>query len=118
MRSRHPHFFGNKGPTTSEEALEQWERIKREQKSDRTSVVDGIPARLSALSRADIVLKRSKHQMKIRENRSLNAESEADLGHLLLEIVYSARVNGLDSERALRAAIRELEVKIRSEERA
>jgi len=118
MRSRHPHVFGNKGPTTSDEALEQWERIKREQKSDRTSVVDGIPARLSALSRADIVLKRSKHQMKIRENRSLNAESEADLGHLLLEIVYSARVNGLDSERALRAAIRELEVKIRSEERA
>ncbi len=118
MRSRHPHVFDNKGPTTPDEALEQWERIKREQKRDRKSVMDGIPARLSALSRADLVLKRSKHPLKIRENRSLNAESEADLGHLLLEIIYSARANGLDSERALRAATRNLEVKIRSEERS
>ena len=118
MRSRHPHVFGNKGPTTPDEALEQWERIKREEKRDRKSVMDGIPARLSALSRADLVLKRSKHQLKIRENRSLSAESEADLGHLLLEIIYSARANGLDSERALRAATRNLEVKIRSEEQS
>jgi XTP/dITP diphosphohydrolase len=43
-------------------------------------------------------------------------ESEADLGKLLLAIVASARSLGLDPERALREATRELQAEIRSQE--
>ena len=43
-------------------------------------------------------------------------ESEADLGKLLLAIVASARSVGLDPERALREATRELQVEIRASE--
>jgi XTP/dITP diphosphohydrolase len=43
-------------------------------------------------------------------------ESEEDLGKLLLAIVASARAVGLDPERALRQATRELQVEIRASE--
>lgn len=118
MRSRHPHVFADLKSHSSDEALEQWERIKREQKKDRTSSVDGIPQPLSALSRADSLLKRSKYNLKLRGKKTPIGESEMELGNLLLEIVFSARSKGFDSERALRAVTRDLERKIRSEERA
>lgn len=41
---------------------------------------------------------------------------EEELGPLLLSIVASAKANGLDSERALRTALRELQQKIRDHE--
>ena len=43
-------------------------------------------------------------------------ETEEDLGRLLLAIVASSRAVGLDPERALRQATRELQVEIRSSE--
>jgi XTP/dITP diphosphohydrolase len=43
-------------------------------------------------------------------------ESEEDLGKLLLAIVASARSLGLDAERALREATRELQAEIRAKE--
>jgi XTP/dITP diphosphohydrolase len=43
-------------------------------------------------------------------------ESEDDLGKLLLAIVASARAVGLDPERALREATRELQAEIRASE--
>jgi XTP/dITP diphosphohydrolase len=43
-------------------------------------------------------------------------ESEDELGPLLMAIVASARAQGLDSERALRAALRELQIDIREAE--
>ncbi|MDZ4044378.1 MAG: nucleoside triphosphate pyrophosphohydrolase, partial [Rhodoglobus sp.] len=45
-----------------------------------------------------------------------NVQSEDELGPLLLAIVASAKANGLDSERALRAALRDLQGEIRSHE--
>ncbi|MEO0060852.1 MAG: hypothetical protein RL343_470, partial [Actinomycetota bacterium] len=42
--------------------------------------------------------------------------NEAELGAILLAIVSSARAAGLDPERALRGAVRELQVEIREVE--
>jgi|GEM_PF-6895739 len=43
-------------------------------------------------------------------------ETEDDLGKMLLAVVSSARTAGLDPERALREATRELQVEIRQAE--
>jgi XTP/dITP diphosphohydrolase len=50
------------------------------------------------------------------EQPAIPMESEDDLGKMLLAIVSSARTVGLDPERALREATRELQVEIRQAE--
>ena len=47
---------------------------------------------------------------------AVNVTSEDELGPLLLAIVASAKANGLDSERALRTSLRELQAEIREHE--
>jgi XTP/dITP diphosphohydrolase len=48
------------------------------------------------------------------EHPAIPMDSEDDLGKLLLAIVASARSAGLDPERALREATKELQVEIRA----
>ncbi len=55
MTRRHPHVFGDRVVADSREALAQWEQIKHEEASgkDRAgSALDGVPAALPALLRA------------------------------------------------------------------
>jgi MazG family protein len=54
MIRRHPHVFGDKKLKTSQEVLQNWEKIKQEQKKpeELTSVLDGVPPRMPALLRA------------------------------------------------------------------
>uniref|UniRef100_UPI0020286ED7 MazG family protein n=1 Tax=Actinotalea sp. C106 TaxID=2908644 RepID=UPI0020286ED7 len=67
LRRRHPHVFeveepgrGGSGeaPVGSEDQHARWERIKKTEKN-RASVLDGIPAGLPALARAQKVLGRA-----------------------------------------------------------
>ena len=53
---RHPHVFGKKKLASAEEVSGQWERNKREEKPERESVLEGIPASLPALLRAEKVI--------------------------------------------------------------
>jgi len=56
MIRRHPHVFGDEHAADSEEVLRNWERIKKAEKAERgerrPSVLDGLPAGLPALARA------------------------------------------------------------------
>ena len=45
---RHPHVFADATAATSEEVLKNWERIKRGEKPERASVLDGVPHALPA----------------------------------------------------------------------
>jgi tetrapyrrole methylase family protein/MazG family protein len=49
--SRHPHVFGELDPATPEEMATNWEALKKTEKH-RSSVTEGIPAALPALSLA------------------------------------------------------------------
>ena len=40
---RHPHVFGPNRLPNSEAVLKQWDVIKREEKQERESILDGIP---------------------------------------------------------------------------
>ncbi|MFX8840839.1 MazG nucleotide pyrophosphohydrolase domain-containing protein, partial [Acinetobacter baumannii] len=56
MIRRHPHVFGSESARTPEEVLVLWTAAKAAEKRERTSVLDGIPAGLPALARAQKVL--------------------------------------------------------------
>jgi tetrapyrrole methylase family protein/MazG family protein len=49
---RHPHVFGENKLSTSDAVLRQWDAIKRSEKQERKSIIDGIPRTLPALAKA------------------------------------------------------------------
>lgn len=59
MVRRHPHVFGDKTVRNSDEVLENWEEIKKqEKKASKLSPLKEIPPELPALTRATKVLKK------------------------------------------------------------
>lgn len=61
MVRRHPHVFGDAVATTPEEVLVHWNAAKAAEKRERRSVLDGVPAGMPALARAQKVLGRAAH---------------------------------------------------------
>src|ERR1700747_2994428 len=49
---RHPHVFGDTKLATSDAVLKQWDAIKRGEKTDRESALDGVPRGLPGLAKA------------------------------------------------------------------
>ncbi|MEJ3743857.1 nucleoside triphosphate pyrophosphohydrolase [Actinomycetes bacterium KLBMP 9797] len=114
---RNPHVFADNGATTLEEITENWERIKRAEKS-RESAMDGIALAQPALALAAKVLQRA-------ERAGVTApvppepptvETEDELGAALLAAVAAARTRGLDAEAALRRAVLAHAAKVREAE--
>lgn len=58
MIHRHPHVFGDAAVDGAAEVVVNWERLKRAEKSERLSVLDGVPRALPALAFAQGVQKR------------------------------------------------------------
>ena len=118
MIGRHPHVFGDAVADTADAVMESWDRLKTVEKPHRTSVLDGIPQGMPALALADKLLGRA-HKVGLLDATppgAINVTDEDELGPLLLAIVASAKANGLDSERALRTALRGLQAEIREHE--
>jgi XTP/dITP diphosphohydrolase len=118
MIGRHPHVFGDAVADTADAVMESWDRLKTVEKPHRTSVLDGIPQGMPALALADKLLGRA-HKVGLLDATlpgAINVTDEDELGPLLLAIVASAKANGLDSERALRTALRGLQGEIREHE--
>jgi len=118
MIGRHPHVFGDTTAETADDVMAVWDDLKQTEKPHRTSVLDGIPQGMPALALADKLLGRA-HKVGLIDATlpgAVNVTDESELGPLLLAIVASAKANGLDSERALRTALRDLQSEIREHE--
>lgn len=118
---RHPHVFGNVEVSSTKEILDNWEQIKQEEKTHRTSVMDGISKSQSALMSAQKISKKAvKVGFEWPDEKTLyecvfsefkefeeackkqNKEhSEEELGDILFAIVNLARWNKIDAEQAL-----------------
>ena len=124
MMGRHPHVFGTEdelakfAAKTGEDVMVNWDDHKKKEKPHRESVLDGIPQAMPALALADKVLGKAEKIGLLDGNAPgpFNVTSESELGAIFLAMVTSARSAGLDSERALRSALRELQVEIREVE--
>lgn len=121
LKHRHPHVWGARPVERTEEVLQRWEELKRQEKGAERSVLDGVPTALPALQQADTYSRRairvgfdwaeaSGVAEKVREEMSeVEAagnleEQEAELGDLLFAVVNWARWLGVNPETALRKA--------------
>lgn len=115
MVARHPHVFGDAVAETADDVVAAWDRLKSVEKAHRTSVLDGIPQAMPALALSDKLLGRAAKAGVDRAQREVPA-TEEELGEQLLGMVAGARAAGLDSERALRGALRRLQGDVRAAE--
>lgn len=118
---RHPHVFGDVSVKDAGEVLMNWEAIKRAEKKDRKSVLDGVPKDLPALMSAyklqnkaskvgfdwpDIEPVWDKLTEEIRELEEATMEKTPDhmveeMGDVLFTLVNLARFLKIDPELAL-----------------
>jgi len=129
MVRRHPHVFSDGTASTAGEVLEQWEKLKREERDATAAVpgsaLDGVPKELPALLRAQRLQDKASRAgfdwpeisgviAKVQEELDeLNAaiqgsapgEVELELGDLLFSLVNMARFLNLSAEDALRKTI-------------
>jgi len=116
MVRRNPHVFRPDGslqdsfPATVQEIVLAWDTVKKAEKPERGTVIDGVPAALPALARTHKLLDRAERAALPAPSSTAPLpavpDSERELGELLFGIVAAARSGGLDAERALRAANR------------
>jgi len=124
MVGRHPHVFGDAVADTAADVNRRWDELKKVEKPGRNSVLDGVPQAMPALALADKLLgKAAKLDVTVPVAQAVAAgtddfASEEALGAALLATVAAAQANGLDSERALRGALRELQARMRAAEQA
>jgi XTP/dITP diphosphohydrolase len=94
---RNPHVFAGEEVAGVDEIIENWERIKREEKS-RDSSMDGIALSQPALALAAKVLSRA-HRAGV---AVAPPAVDEPLGAALFALVEQAQAAGLDAEAALR----------------
>jgi len=115
--ARHPYVFSE--AEVPADLMSSWERAKAAEKH-RTSALDGIPQRLSALSRAHKVIGRAaSHGIELPPPAPAVAELDAaELGAAFVQLAQRAVDLGLDPEQLARGAVRQVEAQIEAIEQS
>ncbi len=129
---RHPHVFGKGASRKIADINRKWEELKRQEKPERKSTLDGLPKSLPALLRAQRMHEKiSKHRKTKRDlklekeleklwksfQRSLadgsKKKKEKSAGEFLLTFAQLAQSTGIHAEMALAEASSKFEKKFR-----
>lgn len=111
---RHPYVFSD--VEVPGDLLGSWEQRKAAEKG-RTSVLEGIPTRLSSLARATKIVSRARsREVALPLPSTPVAEDELRAG--LLDLVARAQASGLDPDQAMRDVVRDLEARVVTAEKA
>lgn len=138
MIRRHPHVFGKKRVSGSEEVIQNWHKIKLDENkaSRRSSILDSVPVKLPALMRAYRVSERAAKSgidwtdisgflREVEENlnglktalmRQDKAHLAIEFGELLFNLVNAARVAKIHPETALAVSVRKFEKRFKEME--
>ena len=136
---RHPHVFGDVSVNSSGEVLRNWEAIKQTEKGKKPdrSAIDGVPATLPALLKAQRVQSKAarvgfdwevasgateKIAEELSELREAVAEGDRtkmtdEMGDLLFSVVNYCRFIDVDAESALEGANKKFSRRFREVER-
>jgi MazG family protein len=118
---RHPHIFGSKKVKDAVEVMHNWEALKREERDEGASVLEGVPKAMPALAYAHEISRRAvrvgfewpdvggvidKLLEEVGEIKKAESQQEKarEFGDLLFTLVNYARWEGIDAESALREA--------------
>jgi tetrapyrrole methylase family protein/MazG family protein len=119
---RHPHVFGDAVAKTPEAVVDQWEELKREERSGQSALA-GIPVTLPSLARAQAMQRRASGagfawervkqawqalEEELRELRETNTREERreEVGDALFALAGLAGWLDVDAEEALRSTCR------------
>lgn len=138
MIRRHPHVFGAEKVNTSEEVVQNWQKIKRAEKKSaaKQSLLDSVPAKLPALLRAyrisdrvaktvfddtDIESNLKNAQGALDELKSVLGNGDKNLaaeqiGNLLFAVVNLARIGKIHPETALARSVKRFEQRFKKME--
>lgn len=122
---RHPHIYGDVQAGSSDEVLQNWERIKQREKDGNKTVLSGVPSALPALIKANRIQEKARNvgfdwenkedvwekvkeeiaevekEIKTGSLESNHANIEAEFGDLLFAVINASRLYGVDPENAL-----------------
>ncbi len=115
---RHPHVFGDIKTNNVNTILDNWEKIKKQEKPHRKSILDGISKSQSALMTAQKISKKAvkvgfeweneeqlkdciKSEFEEFDRAKTQEEKEEEFGDILFATVNLARRNKLDAEQCL-----------------
>lgn len=127
---RHPHVFADVVVSGAADVERNWEALKQAEKSDRLSVLDGIPKSLPSLARAAEIQKRMRKagfewptraeaEAKLAEelaelqDAATPEEAAAELGDVLFVLTGLGAWSGVDAEEGLRATNAKVEARFR-----
>ena len=133
---RHPHVFGNTQVNSTQDIIDNWDLLKKEEKTDRKSAMDGISKSQSALMSAQKISKRAVKQgfewpsekslyecinsefeeFKEAEQENDKEHMEEEMGDIFFAIVNLARWNKIDAEQALLKANKKFMARFRKME--
>ena len=135
---RHPHVFGTAAADTSEEALVNWEALKRQEKGQQTTAdaMDAVARSLPALWRADKLQSKAaragfefadvsgaldkldEETRELREAAERGTNFSEELGDVLFAAVKAGRFLSVDPEDALNATCEKFIARFRRVEEA
>ncbi len=118
---RHPHVFGDAKVSSTKDILDAWDRLKKEEKTNRKSILDGISKSQSALMSAQKISKKAikvgfewdsveslkkciqSEYKEFEEAVALNDSDkmEDEMGDIFFATVNLARWHKIDAEQAL-----------------
>jgi MazG family protein len=118
---RHPHVFSDVKVNSTQEIVDNWEKLKNKEKSHRTSIMDGISNSQASLMSAQKISKKAVKvgfewdcektlydcvyseidEFKDATQGDDREHIEEEMGDILFSIVNLARWNKIDAEQAL-----------------
>lgn len=133
---RHPHVFGDVKVSSTKEIIDNWDKLKAEEKTHRKSAMDGISKAQSALMSAQKISKKAVktgfewpdeaslydcifsefNEFKEAEKEGNIAQMEEEFGDILFATVNLARWNKIDAEQALLKANKKFMTRFRKME--
>lgn len=105
---RHPHIFGDKKFSSTDEVLTNWEEVKKAE--GKKSPIENIPPTLPALARAQKVI----HKLR-KKTALINEKISTGIDQKLWDLIKEADAEGIDVESALRRICLAYEQKFKEE---
>ena len=121
LKFRHPHIYGDVKADTTDQVIENWEKLKLKEKDGNRTVLGGVPSALPAMIKASRIQekahnvgfdwkKREEVWDKVREElgeleqeiaHGTGASVEEEFGDLFFAVINAARLYGVNPENAL-----------------
>ncbi len=125
MIRRHPHVFGDAQLKTEQELRASWEQVKKQEKGEAASALDGVPRSMPALMRAQKIAQKAAnarfnwatadsaldkvreefHEVETAYRNNDDANLQEELGDLLYAIVVLCWWKKFQAEELLQASI-------------